>query len=689
MQIFEADAIVAAHVAAHVYRPEVSIHRDAQRELESIFDKDSAPAILAHGPIGSGKTTWACQIAEQRAREGKEVIFLSVSDLDREDDPVARDVVKALRERARRSPDGRVVVLVDDAAGRPGNDGAFRAVIRIANVAASDPSIRMLFSIRTDVLTRFFDRNPGVLPAQRFREVPIEPFHAYELEALAERLSVVSNDSPAIADARVKAATALADSSDAASLIPALAMSFLESIRTAPVSGDVTRFKVYSRLFAGRVLGSADNLSGIRRSRMLKGLASTLMGRSDLSLPIDSPDAPPLDVMEECETLIADRVLERRVEDFGVRLAFVDDDFCAFMAAIAIDGSFTEALADLLRRGEEFPPARRVAAFFVARVIAHGVSDAEKVYAILGDERLDLLHMVGEFDSDTFLALLPLLARSSVADALHLLSELLSAGFPRLARRGAELLEPIVPRERVREVQWLLSKAFVAVDDLVSARRTLETIAEPPEAEVLYLLGEVEIARGRLDEAEKWYRAILDLTDISDANRANALHGLGDVIGTRGRMREAKDEAIAKIQQAIELYPKDPLTKDLAEAWGDLAEFLGEAGRTGEARRALDESHRINDELPAFYPGLMIVEGLRGFVDFLDGDFVNAEQHLKRCREAVRKLGFRWRTAWCDSKLALVAEALGDSEEGKRLRERADATFAALAGPVEPKEIVH
>jgi tetratricopeptide (TPR) repeat protein len=419
---------------------------------------------------------------------------------------------------------------------------------------------------------------------------------------------------------------------------------------------------------------------------MLKRLAMTLMDRADLSLSIDGPDAPPVEFIDECETLIADRVLERRVEDFGVRLAFVDDDFCAFMAAIAVDRSFTEALSALLRRGDEFPPARRVAAFLVARVIANEITNVEKIYAVLGDDGPDLLHTIGEFDSDSFLALLPILARSSTEDALHLVTELLQAGFPRLACRGAELLETVAPPDYARETRWLLANTQIAVDDLVSARDTLLTIAEPPTAAVLYLLGEVAIARGRLNDAQKWYSEILELPDISDANRANALHGLGDVIGTRGTSQKAKERAVTMIQQAIDLYPKDPPTKDLAEAWGDLGEFLGEAGRIAEARGALDESHRLNDMLPVFYPGMMIVEGLRGFIDLLDDRIDSAKTRLKRCRDAVWKLGFRWRTAWCDSKLAIVAEREGDFVEAERLRARAAAIFADLVGP---EEVVH
>src|SRR4051794_10266537 len=115
MQILEPDTVIAAQVAAHVYRPDVAIRRDALRTAESIFERDAPQAILAHGPIGSGKTTWACQIAVERVRHGNGVAFLSVADVDREDHNGARDIVNDLLQRAENSKDGHIVVLIDDA----------------------------------------------------------------------------------------------------------------------------------------------------------------------------------------------------------------------------------------------------------------------------------------------------------------------------------------------------------------------------------------------------------------------------------------------------------------------------------------------------------------------------------------------------------------------------------------------
>lgn len=683
MQILDAIGVIQTHTADRVFRPDISVRREALMEVESMLADKADRQILAHGPAGSGKTTWVCQFAKARLDSGRSVAFIRIDDNVSENSARCDDVVSELKRAAERSADGRIIAIIDDAAGRSGSDPAFRAALRLAEASFAEPSVRVLIALRTDMLSAFLDRNANVPSDRVFREVLLEPFTSYEVQEVAKQMSKASPES---ARARLRAAEALADSRDTTSLIPALAVSFLDSIEGTSFAGDVSRFKIYSRLFANRVLGLATPSIGIRKSRLLKRLAATLLKRGHTSIALDATSEPLVPIfdtsgtlVDECIQLIADRVLERHVDDFGVRLAFVDQDFFAFVAAIAIDEATSADVADLLRRSETFPPAQRVAAFLVARLISHDSLNAAEIHRCLGPNALDLLPMLGEFDADSFLQLLPQLAKSNPAKALGVVHELLVGRFSRSAARGAELLTGILPPPHRDAAKRVWAKALVATEDLARAATLLEQLSSPPDPEIWYLLGEVAIARRRLDEAQAWYENLSKLESIDDRARANALHGLGDVVGTRGN----HSKAITMIRKAIRLYPKDPPSKDLAEAWGDLGEFLTEARRFDEAHKALDESYRLNDRLSNFYPGMTIVQGLRGFLALREGDLDAAEQLLERCREAVHKLGFRWREAWCFDRLSELASAHHDTDEAARLNRESEKLFREIAGEPE------
>jgi hypothetical protein len=91
----------------------------------------------------------------------------------------------------------------------------------------------------------------------------------------------------------------------------------------------------------------------------------------------------------------------------------------------------------------------------------------------------------------------------------------------------------------------------------------------------------------------------------------------------------------------------------------------------------------LNDRLANFYPGLMIVQGLRGFLALREGDLDTAEQLLEKCREAVHKLGFRWREAWCFDRLAELALAHNDTDQATRLKHESARLFREIAGEPE------
>lgn len=680
MRIVEAASAIEAAVRAGAYRPEISIARDALQRASEILVTPGEAHLLAHGTAGSGKTTWACQLAQHRIDQGAAVVFVETLPGG---ESRAGELLDLLAPRIAESSDERLVILFDDVAGRPPHAANLSAAIDFARHAIARPRVRLLFFLRTETLNRFEEVRTELLQSRRFRDIELESFRLHELLALSQRLPVPSDaDATQVLEARRRAAVNLADSTDVASLIPSLAVSFLESVDGDTGRAGVSRFRVYSRLYAGRVLHDMQPIdsAAVRKSRLLKELARELLRSQKLSVRIDSPTNLPLfnaagDLLDEYRVLVADRILQHSIGDLAIAASFSDDDFLAFVLAAACEPE-PSAVSELLAASERFTPAHRAAAFLVARIVSRDRAAIPDLYARLQEaSATNLLSAVGDVDAETFLAFLPTVIRDDEETAARLLGDLLSAGFPRLAARSAEIFLGLVSDGRKNTIRGLLAQALYDIDDLAAAARVLDEMTDSPTIDRLNLMGEIAIARGYFDDAKRYYSEILTRPGLRDDERACALHGLGDVTATAGDVAEGE----RMLREAIALYRRFEPSKDLAEAYGDLGEALAKEGRLVEAREAIDASAAINAELPSFYAGLMINEGLYGMIDARAGQLDSAEKRLTTCLDAARKLNFVWREAWCLQHLATVANARGDAAKAATLQSESACLFARLA----------
>lgn len=679
MRILDAAAVIEQRIKMGVFRPEISLRRGLLRAAEmELLTQDSSVPLLVLGVAGSGKTTWLCQLAEERGNGNQAVVYLD--DLFETGGSFNEtEVVDVLETLARRSLDKRVLAIADDAGGRPFHDLSLMRLLSLANATRNRSAIRVAIALRGELFAAFMDRNAKSLRREAFREVVLQPFAAHELTAIAKLLPPPEGcDSEFVREARAQAAQQLVRSTDPSSLVPALAVSFLETIETPSFLDGLSRYRLYSHLYYGRVLRSSDDTGAVRKSRLLKELAVTLADRSEDTLEIDvrQQSSLPFQAEDDYRELVAARMVEQRIDDYGVRVGFVDDDFLAFVAAIAIDGRTSDRLREYLTKGEQLPRARRVAAFFVARVISGAPAGAEQVFATLPKDDLGFLQLVGELDRNAFLSLLPLVAQDSALEAIRLVEDFQRAGFPHLAVDGARLLMDKVPVSERRRVRRLYGEALCKVDRLEEAQAVLREVESGGESDpqLLYVLGEIAVARHQLREAKRCYSRMLAGNDVTTGVRAKALHGLGDVEA----WHEHYTDAAHTIKEAIRLYASLGDSSDLAEAWGDLSLVLVHMKKCKEARAAVANSRAINLRLSLSFPGLIIVEGLNGNVDLCEGNLDRAHKRLSKCLDDCRNYGLRWREAWCLGRLAELMEARRDHKQACELRAESERIFGEL-----------
>lgn len=128
-------------------------------------------------------------------------------------------------------------------------------------------------------------------------------------------------------------------------------------------------------------------------------------------------------------------------------------------------------------------------------------------------------------------------------------------------------------------VQAARDERWDEAEDLVE--RALEK--KPGDIPAMNMLGFVFWRRGDPEEAERYYRASLDI----DGRDAHARKGLGLCLVDRGRLEEGE----AEIKRAIDLR------RNWAEPYYDLGVILAREERFDEAWRLLEVASRLDSEL--------------------------------------------------------------------------------------------
>jgi len=180
------------------------------------------------------------------------------------------------------------------------------------------------------------------------------------------------------------------------------------------------------------------------------------------------------------------------------------------------------------------------------------------------------------------------LSREAIERALLIRHEVLGAGHPAVARNFVSL-------GLIELTEGNVHRAIAMLERAVNIQRRLDV---PQLATSLRLLGSTELKAGALDRAEQH---ILEACQIMEYNRSlvqpleyvESLKSLGDVLIARGKLEEARDNLeeairIAQVADAPELIRE----KSIGELSIQHAHVLFELGEYEKGRAILEKTHR-------------------------------------------------------------------------------------------------
>ncbi len=182
----------------------------------------------------------------------------------------------------------------------------------------------------------------------------------------------------------------------------------------------------------------------------------------------------------------------------------------------------------------------------------------------------------------------------------------------------------------------------------------------PDMAGAYYQLGTVAQLRGRLDEAEDWYRKSLAISEElrNTPKMAGIYHQLGTVTQLRGRLDEAEDW----YRKSLAIKEELGRTSDMAGDYHQLGMVARLRGRLDEAEDWYRKSLAISEELrnmssvAASYHELGSVAYLRGRLD-------EAEDWNRKSLAIKEELGNRPGMAMTYHQLGMVAQQRGRLDE--------------------------
>ncbi|WP_324796954.1 tetratricopeptide repeat protein [Streptomyces cyaneofuscatus] len=181
----------------------------------------------------------------------------------------------------------------------------------------------------------------------------------------------------------------------------------------------------------------------------------------------------------------------------------------------------------------------------------------------------------------------------------------------------------------------------------------------PGMATGYHQLGMVAQERGRLGEAEDWYRKSLSIKEEfrNRPGMATGYHQLGMVAQERGRLGEAEDW----YRKSLSIKEKLRDRPGMATGYHQLGVVAQKRGRLGEAEDWYRKSLSIEEELRK-RPGMATSYHQLGMVAQERGRFGQAEDWYRKCLSIDEDLGNRPGMALTYAALGLLAQAQDDSD---------------------------
>lgn len=677
------------------YRPEQTIDRDEPEVYLEAFLRGDVPMLVVEGPEGAGKSTWLCRIAEDRLAAGLPVLFETASRLGGAPPQalansllITGDLSDGLDRLALASPDGRVVVLIDDVASTGGTDPVFVGCLRWAEAASRGSAVRLIVAARSEHI-QAYRTGGGTVPASHLQTFLLPPLVEPELTRLAERLPIPAEvDRSAILARRRELARNLARSAASTLRRPAFATAIIESGGAARTSDSFSAHSLYSRLIDTDIFGKDESGRPLwpRRWSIAAGVAHALLLHKKPFVGLDAIEATGVRLLDpqngqrfaDYAALLDGGHLAERFDEPEASIGFSNPKLFECIAArLHKAGNIPEQVAHFAEEAASFRSALGVAAFLIAESWA-SINVAELVCAVEGIEpamRNELLLQVGAVAPEPFLGLVEEFGKTDPASCLDVVATQIHIGEAGLAAAAAALLrrEPPFSPEALR-ARYLHARALYEHDDFLAVEREVNAMGDPVDPAVRILAAEAAASRADWDRSEACWRSIIEgLSPDESIARGTALRGLGYVLAHRGSPAEAE----LLLKQALPFLESAGCERARSEALGELAEVFSASGRFGEARECLERSFRITEQT-GHLAGLGVIEGQFGRVAADEKAWSEAEARLRKAMDIHERVGNRWRRAWTYDQLARVEEATGRLNEAATSRAVAARLYVEL-----------
>ena len=195
-------------------------------------------------------------------------------------------------------------------------------------------------------------------------------------------------------------------------------------------------------------------------------------------------------------------------------------------------------------------------------------------------------------------------------------------------------------------------------------RRALAYLQDQPETDwtrgniavIYHQLGMTAQARGRLDEADDWYRQAIQIREQLGLRARLAIdyHQLGMTAQARGRLDEAEDW----YRKALTIFEELGNRPHMAVTYHQLGISAEDRGRLDEAEDWYRKSLTIKEEL-GNPPSLALTYGQLGNTAVRRGRLDEAEDWYRKSLTIFEELGNRPGMAICYHQLGITAEARG------------------------------
>jgi tetratricopeptide (TPR) repeat protein len=642
----------------------------------------SARVLVVVGPEGAGVSCWLRQVVERRLQAGEAVVFDTASELPEATFPeflagglgCGDGLGRVVYQAARESPDGQLLVVLDDLSLGSGRNGLLHHCKHWSDRQRSG-EVRFVLGLRSSEHAAALKRWPEGTGDEGVALLNFPRFSAHEVRLLAETLP---GSGDAELEARRKLVAHLLHGDEDAARRPR----FLVNVLREAQASAAQRLELSPVMLRERQFEAACQTKG----RTLRGplalqLARVLLERHKLRVPLLDPALLEGRLFFEqgtstrtYEELLASGLLVEDNEPDGPLVGFASTAMFALVAARGIElAELWPRIMALVTVSEDFESALEVAAHAVVRWAR---LPSQQRTELMADSRPEvvgrLLRAVAALDRKAFLTLLQQILQGPELDwLLPVLVATKESGQARTASLGLSLLggarsasPDLAQRARIAN-----GYALWDLDEYAAVELELRDVHVPRAQLLLAMIatarGEFEIAKALYDELSASAELDPELASEIPMRSAPALIALGEGARAERQLRACLAALPPDAQQAR------------AEILGHLGEALAELGRLSEAEAHYEDSMALNRQLGSLV-GQGVCHAVLGDLRCRQQRYDEARVELDLSLDIARRVDNPWREAWTLLRMARVAAACGETDGAATLAESGRSLFARI-----------